>query len=518
MGHDPGRAQSTAAPYAVALLASTVALALTFLVWPRLETTPSPLFFAAVVVSSCYGGVRPALLATALAALATCYFFVPPVHSLAIESFDDALRVGMFVLVAVLTGSLSAARRRAEAERGQQAVVAEVGRLALAGGELSGLMHEAVTHVARTLGIEYAAVWELPGDGRAASLRAAVCCRGGMVEDVTLDPDVLSDASLLIDDGANLPARNGVTLVKVIIRGPEGALGVVSAHATRPRRLASHDGHFLQAIAHVLGEAITRKRAEEQRAALLARERAARAHAEAASRAKEDLLATVSHELRAPLAQLVTWSRLLRRGKVDETALEAIDRSTRTLERLAGDLLDVARITAGKLSLAIRPLVLGGTVSGALDALRVAAEAKGIALEEDLGAEPLQVLADPTRLQQVVWNLVGNAVKFTPLGGRVLVRLRRVHGRARLTITDTGRGISAAFLPHVFEPFRQAGGTQQGLGLGLAIVRELVELHGGTVCAESAGEGRGARFTVILPLAPAATEALGGGSMTACAS
>src|SRR5438094_841183 len=399
MGHDPGRAQSTAAPYAVALLASTVALALTFLVWPRLETTPSPLFFAAVVVSSCYGGVRPALLATALAALATCYFFVPPVHSLAIESFDDALRVGMFVLVAVLTGSLSAARRRAEAERGQQAVVAEVGR-----------------------------------------------------------------------------------------------------------------------PAHVVGEAMTRKRAEEQRAALLARERAARAHAEAASRAKEDLLATVSHELRAPLAQLVTWSRLLRRGKVDETALEAIDRSTRTLERLAGDLLDVARITAGKLSLAIRPLVLGGTVSGALDALRVAAEAKGIALEEDLGAEPLQVLADPTRLQQVVWNLVGNAVKFTPLGGRILVRLRRVHGRARLTITDTGRGISAAFLPHVFEPFRQAGGTQQGLGLGLAIVRELVELHGGTVCAESAGEGRGARFTVILPLAPAATEALGGGSMTACAS
>src|SRR5437867_3349597 len=311
---------------------------------------------------------------------------------------------------------------RAQSTAAPYAVALLASTVALAGGELSGLMHEAATHVARTLGIEYAAVWELPGDGRAASLRAAVCCRGGMVEDVTLDPDVLSDASLLIDDGANLPARNGVTLVKVIIRGPEGALGVVSAHATRP------------------------------------------------------------------------------------------------LDRLAGALLDVARITAGKLSLAIRPLVLGGTVSGALDALRVAAEAKGIALEEDLGAEPLQVLADPTRLQQVVWNLVGNAVKFTPLGGRVLVRLRRVHGRARLTITDTGRGISAAFLPHVFEPFRQAGGTQQGLGLGLAIVRELVELHGGTVCAESAGEGRGARFTVILPLAPAATEALGGGSMTACAS
>src|SRR6058998_1456586 len=139
MGHDPGRAQSTAAPYAVALLASTVALALTFLVWPRLETTPSPLFFAAVVVSSWYGGLRPAFVATALAALATSYFFVPPVHSIAVESLDDGLRLGLFVLVAVLTGSLSASRRRAEIERGQQASIAELGRLALAGGELSGL-------------------------------------------------------------------------------------------------------------------------------------------------------------------------------------------------------------------------------------------------------------------------------------------------------------------------------------------------------------------------------------------
>src|SRR5437667_8050321 len=182
MGHDPGRAQSTAAPYAVALLASTVALALTFLVWPRLETTPSPLFFAAVVVSSCYGGLRPALLATALAALATCYFYVPPTHSLAIESIDDGLRVGLFALVAVLTGSLSAARRRAEAERGQQAVIAELGRLALAGGEPSGLMHEAAAKVARTLNVEYAAVWELLPNAR-TSLRTAVCCRRGIVEE-----------------------------------------------------------------------------------------------------------------------------------------------------------------------------------------------------------------------------------------------------------------------------------------------------------------------------------------------
>src|SRR5207248_2923682 len=148
-----------------------------------------------------------------------------------------------------------------------------------------------------------------------------------------------------------------------------------------------------------------RRRADEERTALLARERTARGRAEAASRAKEDLLATVSHELRAPLAQLVTWSRLLRLGKSDQAALDAIERSTRTLERLAGDLLDVARITAGKLSLSLslRPVALAGTVAEALDVPRVAAQAKAIGLEEYLDAGPMEVVGDPMRLQQVVW-------------------------------------------------------------------------------------------------------------------
>ena len=517
MGRDIGHSQSAVATYGVALLASGMALAFTLLVWPRLETTPSPLFFAAVVVSSCYGGLRPALVATALAALATSYFFVLPGHSIAVESISDALCLGMFALVAALTGSLSAARRRAETERGQQAVIAELGRLALAGGEPSGLMHEAAAKVARTLDVEYAAVWELLPNAR-TSLRTAVCCRRGIVEEVTLDPDLLADTALEIDDGVTVQGRGGVTLVKVMIHGPEGPLGVLSVHAARPRPLALHDIHFLQAVAHVLGEAITRQRGEHDRAALLARERRARARAEAASRAREDLLATVSHELRAPLAQLVTWSRLLRLGKGDQAALDAIERSTRTLERLAGDLLDVARITAGKLSLSLRPVALAGTVAEALDVPRVAAQAKAIGLEEYLDAGPMEVVGDPMRLQQVVWNLVGNAVKFTPRGGRVVIRLRKIQDRAELTVSDTGRGISAAFLPHVFEPFRQArAGAQQGLGLGLAIVRQLVELHGGTVRAESPGEGRGSRFTVTLPLVPAAGEAFGRGSMTACA-
>ena len=515
MGRDVERSRSAHA-YGVAVLASVVALGATLLVWPRLETTPSPLFFAAVVVSSWYGGLRPAFVATALAALATSYFFVPPVHSIAIESLDDGLRLGLFVLVAVLTGSLSAARRRAEIERGQQASIAELGRLALAGGELSGLMHEAATHVARTLGIEYAAVWELSSGNRLPVLRAAVCCRKEIVADVVLDTDVLSAVAPEIDDSEHVANGNGVRLAKVIIRGSEGPLGILSTHVARPRRFSAGDAHFLQAVAHVLGEAMMRRRADEERTALLARERTARGRAEAASRAKEDLLATVSHELRAPLAQLVTWSRLLRLGRHDDTALDAVERSTRTLERLAGDLLDVSRISAGKLALSLRPTALADAVEAALDGVRPSAMTKGVGLEQDLAITPMELLADPTRLHQVVWNLVGNAIKFTPPAGRVVVRLRQIADRAELTVTDTGRGISAAFLPHVFEPFRQAGGATEGLGLGLAIVRQLVELHGGTVRAESPGEGRGARFTVVLPLLSAATDVFGGGSIAAC--
>src|SRR5262249_24975895 len=159
-----------------------------------------------------------------LAALATSYFYVPPVHSIAIESFDDALRLGMFVLVAVLTGSLSAARRRAELERGRQASIAELGRWALAGGELSGLMHEAAMHVARTLVIEYGAVWELPTDGRTPLLRAAVCCRKDVVNDVVLDADVLGEPGLEIDEGNTMSIRRAVRLVKVVIRGPHKPL------------------------------------------------------------------------------------------------------------------------------------------------------------------------------------------------------------------------------------------------------------------------------------------------------
>ena len=252
-----------------------------------------------------------------------------------------------------------------------------------------------------------------------------------------------------------------------------------------------------------------RKQAEEQRAAALQRERQARQEAEEANRAKDEFLAVISHELRTPLTPILTWSRLLRAGKLDADtsvrALEAVERAARSQAQLIEDLLDVSRITSGKLRLEVRPIELPPVVEAAVESVRPAAEAKGIRLELVLDRNAGIVSGDPERLQQVVWNLLSNAIKFTPRGGRVQVRLQRVSGQLEIAVSDTGQGINRQFLPHVFERFRQADSsttrTYGGLGLGLAIVRHLIELHGGAVRAESAGENQGSTFVVELPLA-----------------
>jgi PAS domain S-box-containing protein len=256
---------------------------------------------------------------------------------------------------------------------------------------------------------------------------------------------------------------------------------------------------------YIVSDVTERTRAEKERAALLAREQAARAEAEAANRAKDEFLATVSHELRAPLTSMLGWTRMLRNGMLDEKAtqhaLETIERNVGIQTRLIEDLLDVSRIITGRLRLDVRPLDLNAVIRGALDGILAAAEAKAIRVETKLDAA--NFLGDAARLQQVMWNLLSNAVKFTPTGGRVQVKLENNGAHARITVSDTGQGISREFLPHVFERFRQAETTSTrahgGLGLGLAIVRHLVELHGGTVQAESPGLGYGATFTVTLP-------------------
>ena len=246
-----------------------------------------------------------------------------------------------------------------------------------------------------------------------------------------------------------------------------------------------------------------RRRAEEERERLLR-------EAQEANRLKDEFLATVSHELRTPLTAILGWAHLLRGGMLEAgaaaNALETIERNARSQAQLIDDLLDVSRIVTGKLRLDVVPVDPHSFIDPAVEAVRPAAEAKGVELRKVIDAGAGVVVGDPARLQQVVWNLLSNAVKFTPAGGRVELRLGRADAHVEIVVSDTGAGIDPDFLPHVFERFRQADQRTTrrhgGLGLGLSIVRHLVELHGGAVRVESAGEGAGSTFTVTLPVAP----------------
>ena len=252
----------------------------------------------------------------------------------------------------------------------------------------------------------------------------------------------------------------------------------------------------------------TRKKTEEKLAQLLVRERAARADAEKANRLKDEFLATLSHELRTPLNAVIGWSRILKAGRLDNEsslhAIEVIERNAWAQKQIIEDILDVSRVITGKLQLHLGPVDLISVVNAALDAVKPALEAKDIRVETQF-QDGLKVIAgDLDRLQQVVWNLLSNASKFTPVGGTVAVRISQDETYVQVQVCDTGPGIAADFLPHVFERFRQADGsttrTHGGLGLGLAIVRHLVELHGGLIAAENVTSGTGAVFTVKLPL------------------
>jgi len=264
----------------------------------------------------------------------------------------------------------------------------------------------------------------------------------------------------------------------------------------------------LESVLSLVLDVTARKQAEEERAQLLAREQAARRDAEEANRIKDEFLATLSHELRTPLTAIVGWSHVLSTGRVDPVkyphAFETILRNAKSQGQLIDDLLDVSRIITGKLRLDAAPIDMGSVINAAVGSVRLAAQAKSIRLHLTLDANAGQVSGDLHRLQQVMWNLLSNAIKFTANNGQVNVSLERIGSFVSIRVTDTGQGIKPEFLPHVFERFRQADGASarvhRGLGLGLAIVRHLVELHGGTVHAESDGEGAGATFTVNLPI------------------
>ena len=314
------------------------------------------------------------------------------------------------------------------------------------------------------------------------------------------------DTGLIIDDLTGMdvvsPAlRDKVrSLAGVPLKVDGRLIGVIHVGSARPHYFTPADLRLLALVGYRAARAIERARLYEA-------ERAARADAEAASRAKDEFLAMLSHELQTPLNVVLLWATLLRSGGLDPAAtaraLEIIEEHVRVQNRMIVDLLDVNRIVAGKLTLDLQPVDLADAIDRSIESLRPTAEAKGVSVTAELDRAIGLVVCDPHRVQQIVWNLLSNALKFTPEGGRVEVALAQDGDHASITVSDNGQGISRDFLPHVFERFRQAesGLTRAhgGLGLGLAIVRHLIDLHCGTVTAASDGKGKGAAFTVRLP-------------------
>jgi signal transduction histidine kinase len=324
----------------------------------------------------------------------------------------------------------------------------------------------------------------------------------------TGSPELFADISdeqlrTTVDDPVKYEALKQLGLrsaVVVPIAGRHSVLGVIGFASARPGRYTSTELIFAQDLSRRISLALENAR--------LYRE------AQEANRAKDEFLATLSHELRTPLNAILGWTQILRSKRLDEVtaarAFEAIERNAKVQAELIEDMLDVSRIITGRLRLSLQPVRLSEAVEAALDSVRPAAEAKGVRLECTI-MDGGTILGDPHRLQQIVWNLLSNGVKFTPSGGKVRIALEHIGGEAKLTVTDTGRGISPKFLPYVFDRFRQAetmaSRTAGGLGLGLSIARHLVELHGGLIDAASEGEGRGATFTVIFPLREAISAA-----------
>ena len=320
-------------------------------------------------------------------------------------------------------------------------------------------------------------------------------------EDITKDPRYGRNAPYHGMPSGHLPVRS---YLAVPVKSHSGIVhgGLFFGHQ-ETGIFKERDERVLVAIAAQAAVAIDNAR-------LLETVRRERARAEDANRAKDLFLGSLSHELRTPLSAIIGWARLLRSGSLAddkrERALETIDRNARAQATLIEDILDLSRITSGKMRLEVAPVEVAHVVEAALDTVRPAAEAKGVRLQAVLDPDAGVLHGDATRLQQIFWNLLSNAVKFTPRGGRVYVRLNRTDSQVELLVSDTGRGIPSGFLPSVFDPFSQADNTSTreygGLGLGLAIVKHLAELHGGTVRAESDGADKGATFVVRLPVAP----------------
>lgn len=333
-----------------------------------------------------------------------------------------------------------------------------------------------------------------------------------LIEDVKRDPRYGKNSPYYGMPPGHLPVTSYLA-VPVVSRSGEVLGGLFFGHPDEAV-FAERDARLVEGLAAQTAVAMDNARlfeaaqVERSKAELAASEKE-RLYREAdeANRLKDEFLASVSHELRTPLNAILGWASMLRRGRLDQEgvtrAFETIERNARSQAQIIEDILDVSRVITGKLRLEVRPVDPASFIEAAIETLRPAAEAKNIRIQKIMDSGVATVSGDPSRLQQIVWNLLSNAIKFTPKGGRVQVRLERINSHIEINVSDTGGGISAEFLPFVFDRFRQADSSstrqQGGLGLGLSIVRHLAELHGGTVMAASEGEGKGATFTVRLP-------------------
>jgi PAS domain S-box-containing protein len=329
-----------------------------------------------------------------------------------------------------------------------------------------------------------------------------------LLADVTADPRYGKNSPYYGMPAGHLPVVSYLA-VPVVLRSGEVYGGLFFGHPEEGM-FTERSARIIEGLAAQSAIALDNARLYEASKKATTQAEQAVFRAEQSSRIKEEFLATISHELRTPLNAILGWTKMLRTGKMGTEdagkALETIERNARAQSKLIDDLLDVSRIITGKLRMDVRPTDPTSFTDAAIEAIQPAAVAKGISIRKIIDTGAVSVPGDPVRLQQVVWNLLSNAVKFTPKGGRVEVRLERINSHIEILIKDTGQGIPSEFLPHVFDRFRQADQTSTrqhgGMGLGLAIVRHLVELHGGTVSAISEGENRGSTFIVRLPVSP----------------
>jgi len=457
---------------------------------------PFILFFPAVMLSGWLGGLGPGIVTTVLCAAAAEYFWIEPARSFTMRSGTDLVSLLIFAAIGALISVLNDAWRRAAA-----AVIESEDRFRLAVEAAPAAM--IMVDRRGTIVLVNALTEQLLGYARDEIVGQSI---ERLVPARLRDHHPLFRAAFYADPRPR-PMGAGRDLYAVRKDGSEVAVEI---------GLSPIDSSGAAFVLAAVTDITVRKQIEAERAQLLVDEQAARAELERASRLKDEFLAVLSHELRTPLNAVLGYAQLLGAGTMPPEraahAVEVIQRNAQALARLVESLLDLSRIIAGKLELDLERLNLCSAVDAAVDVIRPEADAKAIALDVDLAPAEISILADRGRLEQAFWNLLSNAIKFTPRGGRVAVRVTTRDDEARIQVIDNGEGISADFLPYVFDRFKQAGSqkrpAQAGLGLGLALVREMVQAHGGTIAAESPGPGRGSTFTITLPLtAPAKPQA-----------